>query len=431
MYLKIFFAMMNIKYPGARQMMKKNLIVFIAAVFIGGSLLGGCNSSDEAQPDPTVSLVYMAPIYGGAGEEDNSYAVRTKKLYPDIDLQQRSYAEEQYYTSLKAQLAIGNGPDLFFVQPDYAGANGVASLAQAGYLEPLDDLACIQALKAEKREDILLEYDSHVYSVATGRMALGVLYRRDIFEKKHLQKPLCWEEFLECCETLKQAGIRPVMMSGKDSNTLQYGIYQIAVNLIYPEMPFYDEELREGKRKFTDENSWDKVLERYLGLYDAEYLGTDIMQTGSQEALRRFQEGEAAMMFVSTNEAESLLQQPGGDYGFFFLPANDRGKPTYGAIDEIGGVSIYAGSKNIEECKKVLTDVFWAGDYLEGDRGFSEEIFPEVQKAFEEGQYFSVCNQGWPNEVELVLEQKIGEYLSGGELTVEEITSAMQRELEK
>lgn len=412
-------------------MMKRKYIAFTVILFITGSLLSGCDSSEKAEPASRVSLVYMAPSYGESEEGSSSYAEKTQKIYPYIELQQRSYAEEQYYTSLEAQLAIGNGPDLFWVQPDYAGANGVASLAKAGYLEPLDDLECIQKIKAENREDILLKYDSHVYSVATGRMALGVLYRHDVFKEQKLQEPSCWDEFLKCCETLKQAGLRPVMMSGKDNNTLQYGIYQIAANLIYPDMPLYDEELREGKRKFTDKNSWDRVLERYLGLYDAGYLGEDIMQTGIQEALRRFRAGEAAMIFVSTNEAEELLRQEEDDYGFFFLPANDRGNPTYGAIDEIGGVSIYAESKNIEECKKILTDVFWAGDYLKKDRGFSENIFPEVKKAFEDGQYFSFCNQGWTNEVELVLEQKIGEYLSGGKITVEEITSAMQKELEK
>ena len=44
---------------------------------------------------------------------------------------------------------------------------------------------------------------------------------------------------------------------------------------------------------------------------------------------------------------------------------------------------------------------------------------------------FPLCNQGWPNEVEIVMEKKVSEYLTHKISSVSEITEAMQRELEK
>lgn len=43
----------------------------------------------------------------------------------------------------------------------------------------------------------------------------------------------------------------------------------------------------------------------------------------------------------------------------------------------------------------------------------------------------TLCNQGWNNNVEHVMEGMVGEYLSGHPLQMEEITTAMEKELRK
>lgn len=64
--------------------------------------------------------------------------------FPDIEIIVEAYPEEQYYSILNTRLSMGEGPDFFNIQPNWAGPNAVQKLAPAGYLEPLDDLAVIQ-----------------------------------------------------------------------------------------------------------------------------------------------------------------------------------------------------------------------------------------------------------------------------------------------
>ena len=42
-----------------------------------------------------------------------------------------------------------------------------------------------------------------------------------------------------------------------------------------------------------------------------------------------------------------------------------------------------------------------------------------------------LCNQGWYNEVEVVMEEKLQEYLMGGKIQISDIARAMQEELER
>lgn len=408
--------------------MKKNRWILLTAAVLGSMLTGCSHSEPRTTEEQTVTLSYMVPGYGNDSYMGSDAVQKINESGRNVQIEVQVYSEEQYYAALKTRLATGTGPDLFFVQPDYAGSNGVASLAKAGYLEAVDDLPIVERIKEEGNEESLLTYDSKTYSLSVGRMALGVLYNRNLFAQCALEEPDCWEEFLDCCETLKEAGIRPVMMSGKDTNTLQYGVYQIAANQIYQKNPQYDKELREGTAHFTDEGTWDRVLNMFLSLDDLGYLGEDATVTGSQEAERRFREGEAGMMFASTGEARNFVEQ-GEDFGFFLLPANERGEETVCTLGEIGGLSIYSGSEHIDICRELLDEVFWA-EIGEGEDD-TEELFPEVHQAYLKKEYVPLCNQGWYHEVELVLERMLGEYLAGASVTVEEITQAMQNELEK
>ena len=62
-----------------------------------------------------------------------------------------AYPDEQFYSILNTRLSTGNGLTLFSVQPYLAGPNGVQKLADAGYMEPLNDLSIIQNARKNRR----------------------------------------------------------------------------------------------------------------------------------------------------------------------------------------------------------------------------------------------------------------------------------------
>ena len=130
-------------------------------------------------------------------------------------------------------------------------------LGRAGYLEPLYD---VPEGYPEDNPGHLLISEGKVYGKSSIRMMLGLGYNKELFEQYHLDVPACWEDFTDCCRKLKESGVRPLVVGGKDATVLQYGVYQIAANRLYPDHPEYDKELREGEAKFTDPGTWDEVL---------------------------------------------------------------------------------------------------------------------------------------------------------------------------
>ena len=402
-------------------------IIFTVAALV----LTGCTS--KVQEDTTkkyTTITYMVPGYGSNSYAGKEQIEQIEEEHPEIKFDIRIYSEDQYYASLKTMLATGRGTDLFFVQPEYAGSNGVAALAQAGYLEPVEKLAAIKNAKETKDDSYFLSNGPHIYSVSIRSMGLGVIYNKGLFQKYGVSVPETWQEFLDCCEIFYQANVQPLMMSGKDANTLQYGIYEIAADQIYRKNPDFDEQLRDGEVHFTDKGTWDEVLKRFLNLYDRGYMGDEVMELGYSEASENFRNNGAAMMFAGTGEADSYVQMD--EFGFFLLPVEKEDEPELCCMGEVGGISLYSGSDKKELCEELLNDIYTAQieSKAESDKHIND-LFPEIRQAKESGNVVTLCNQGWNNNVEHIMEGMLGEYLSGHPLQIEEITTAMEKELRK
>lgn len=346
--------------------------------------------------------------------------------FPDIEITVEAYPEEQYYSILNTKLSMGEGPDFLDIQPYFAGPNAVQKLAPAGYLVPLDDLSLIQ--NADKSNTESVTCDGHVYSLNRFSMILCTYYNKSIFEKLGLSIPGNWSEFLDVCEKLKNAGITPIVSGNKDSYALQFGLYQIAANQVYAENPDFNSQLADGATSFTDAGTWDKVIDQYLLLYKNNYVEEHSLTVGSDEALQRFENGEAAMIFSGNFNYTSFLNALGDDLGAFPLPANDAGLPIYTVISKGGGTAIYSGSKHIELCKKIFEKLY--ADVNDpapsNDDGFWN-IFHDLQR---EGRYTINCNQGWKGDVEWALEDGVSRKIGGSPISVNYITSMMQEAYE-
>ena len=345
--------------------------------------------------------------------------------FPNIEITVEAYPEEQYYSILNTKLSMGEGPDFLNIQPYFAGPNAVQKLAPAGYLEPLDDLSVIQ--NADPIDTESVSWDGHVYSLNRFSMILCTYYNKSIFEQLNLSIPQNWTEFLEVCEKLKNAGITPIVSGNKDSYALQFGLYQIAANQVYSENPDFNNQLADGTTSLTDTGTWDKVIDQYLLLYKNNYVEEHSLTVGSDEALQRFQNGEAAMIFSGNFNYSILLNALGEDLGAFPLPANDEGQPIYTVVSKGGGTAIYSGSKHIELCKKIFEKLYAPTDDIDSSEDEIWSVFRDLQS---EGRYTINCNQGWKGDVEWALEDGVSRKIGGAPISVNYITSMMQEAYE-
>ena len=393
------------------------LTVVLAACLVSGC--GGDKTIENAKPATEKTITIMCPSYSATALADY-FSTEARDHFTEI----KTYPEEQYYTVLKTQLATGNAADIIDIQLGYAGPNGVEEIGAAGYLEPLYD---VPADYPEENPEHLLIAEGKVYGKSSAQMMLGLGINRSLFSRYKLEIPECWEDFLECCGRLKEEQVRPLVVGGKDPTVFQYGVYQIAANRLYPKYPEYDKTLREGTGRFTDPGTWDEILQQYLSLFEAGFMGDDYLRLKNTEALDIFASGKAAMI-ITTSLSYSSVMTPDiqEDFVFIPLPANQRGEPICVSESLIGGFGVYSGSPQKDFLVKKMKDFYENADFNDwGRRTYAEEKYWDCPV-----YYF--CNQGWPNEVEIVMEKKIGEYLAGDmKGDISGITEAMQAELLK
>ena len=450
-------------------MKKKKVIAFLCAAAMTVGMLAGCGSTgnDGKSEDPETNSsseegynkqaleeagdITLTMMVSGV-ETDNDFETQilpemVKEKWPNVTLEVTKLPDDNYYTALKTKLAAGECPDIILVQPMWAGSNACYSLADAGYLADLSDMECLNQI-----EDIAgMTYNDKVYGISTAVSILGTYYNKDIFTECGItEEPKTWDEFLDACEKIKQAGYQPIVMGDKDQYVMQFGLYQLACNEIYSKNPDYDEQLRSGDAKFTDEGTWDHVLEMYKELYDKGYIDAEkSLGTGATQAIQSFIDGEAAMTFDGAFNVTALLAEgAAGNFerGFFPLPGDQDDGNLYTATCLAAGYAISAESDYVDECKELLDylydgqsemwDAFVAsGRYIvtygEGSDNIPNyELFKPFIDLMNEGKAFHWCNQAWPAGTETTMENMFSEMIGGQGTTVDDITQGMQDKFE-
>ncbi len=366
-----------------------------------------------------------------------------KEKFPNITLEVTKLPDDQYYTALKTKLASGESPDIVLVQPKYAGSNSVVGLAKAGYLLDLSDLNCLDLAGDAAKE--AFSYEGKVYGVAQGVSILGTYYNMDMFAANGLSVPTTWDEFLNCCEVLKNAGIQPIVMGDKDAYVMQFGLYQIAANEVYPNNPSFDDQLRTGETKFTDEGMWNKVLEMYGELYEKGYIIDSSLGLGAAQGIQKFIDGEAAMTFDGSFNASALKAQGAADFERGMFPLPGTGSETYASMAPGGGPAVYVGTKYPNEIKAILE--YWYDGESDlykayADRGSvvitygygadnNDPLFDPFIELYNQGKAWYWCNQAWPAGTENEMEALFGSMIGGQGTTVADITNGMQMKLEE
>lgn len=406
---------------------------------------GNENRTPAGDSGEKVTITFMCSGVKSTTGEDfrlDTLPRLVKEKFPNVDLEVTMLPDDQYYTALKTKLATGEAPDILWVQPRYAGVNATYALAEAGYLADLSDL---NAIKLVGTGIDSFTYKGVSYGIPCGVTFLGTYYNKDVFEQNGLEVPTNWEEFIHCCEVLQSAGIQPVVMGDKDMYVMQFGLYQLAANMIYPQNGSYDDQLRSGEAKFTDPGTWDEVIKRYAELYDKGYIQKGSLGLGIAQAQQKFVDGQAAMIFDGTFNTQALVSDAEGSFesGFFPFPGNDAGDDLYTAGAPGAGPAIYSQSKNVEICKEILE--YWfdgeselykeyetCGKFNSTHKGaYVNPLYDSFMELYADGKSWYWCNQAWPAGTENEMETLFGELIGGIGTTPEKITEGMQRKFEE
>lgn len=437
--------------------MKRNKLVAIASAaamtmsLTTGAVTVSAEAGYDTQAIENAGDITLTMMISGT-EQPNDFETTVlpelvKKKWPNVTLEVTKLPDDNYYTALKTKLASGECPDIILVQPMDAGSNACYALADAGYLTDLSDMAVMELIPDVSG----MTKDDAMYAIPGGVAILGTYYNKDMFEECGITEvPATWDDFLAACEKIKETGVTPIVMGDKDMYVMQFGLYQLAANEIYSQNPDFDAQLRTEDTAFTDEGTWNRVLEMYKTLYDNGYIdASQSLGTGASQAIQQFIDGKAAMTFDGSFNAPALLAEGAGgafERGYFPLPGSQGDGKVYTATCLSAGYAIYNESKYVDECKELL-DYWFDGEsdlwnaytatgrnivvYGNGaDSTPNYELFAPFIELMNQGQAFHWSNQAWPAGTEGAMEELFSEAIGGQGTEISDITEGMQDKFE-
>ena len=134
--------------------------------------------------------------------------------YPNVNFTWEAFENQSYKTKIKAAVSANEMPDIFFTW----SCAFLGDFVDAGKVYCLDD--AYQNWKSELPENMLgnTTYDGKHYGVPTTMNIVGLFANMELLEQVgYTEIPGTYDEFIACCDKLKEAGIIPFGCAGKET----------------------------------------------------------------------------------------------------------------------------------------------------------------------------------------------------------------------
>lgn len=219
--------------------MKKQIATLLSAV-LSASMLAGCavstdtgSSGNSAATEATAAAASDATQTAATGDEEEITWMFWDDLEATDDLISQGYKQvvdrfnkdyagkyhvntvttnlEEYYTKLNALVASGQTPDVFIVSP---GPN-LDVYVDPGIAAPLDDYLADGWKDTFSSDAVFAQqtYDGKIYAVPLNIAAACVFYNKDMFQKAGCDVPATWDDLIDDCKKLQDAGYTPITIS--------------------------------------------------------------------------------------------------------------------------------------------------------------------------------------------------------------------------
>ncbi|CUX17411.1 ABC transporter substrate-binding protein [Clostridium sp. C105KSO13] len=362
-----------------------------------------------------------------------------KEKYPNINIEVEQLPTDQYKQTVRLKFASGQGPDIFTWWP----ALQAKDLVEAGYVRDMSDFSQLDKFNPDITNSY--EFDGKTYAIPLGTSFLTTWYNKDMFEDAGVAEiPQNWDEFLNACEKLKDAGYTPIAAGDKQSFVIQFGMYQIGASQIYSENPNFDDQLFTGETKFTDE-CWEETVAKFEELYTKGYVIDNSLGLSQEQSRQAYVDGKAAMIFDGSFGYDALNKDGAVPFekGMFAIPSNEAGNELVYNLTPSNGLFVSADSEKQEAIDKVLDYWFTEGTPLfekwttttsdiscyEGVED-SRELIKEYLESYKDNQSIYNLNNAWPEGVSDTMCTKFQEVITQN-ASAADVCQAMQDKFEE
>jgi ABC-type glycerol-3-phosphate transport system substrate-binding protein len=335
--------------------LSRKLSVVLGSLLIVGlaAPAGVVAQSDDADSLEAAKLT----LWHNYGVEANATATENlvaafQEKYPQIEIEVVSQPADNYFALMRAAAIARTGPDLATMW------TGLFDLKNQDYLEPLNDWVSLDELKKLKG----IEYSSLDFDPDSGVLVVPLevqfyngFVNNELWAQAGLDPdvfPTTWDEFFVACETLKDAGITPLVY-GTGGQALGGGFY-----------PWYDASYlmmewtpEQWQQIYTGELAWtDPAIvaqfERWASLFSESCTNQDVLT--NSDSIAQFENNEAAMTLEGTWQIAEFQEVMGDKVGVFLPPFVDE--PLTGVVEYSGdGFSMTTYSENKPQAAAFLS----------------------------------------------------------------------------
>lgn len=290
----------------------------VAALALAGCTGGSGSGSDEE----SVTLTWFM----GAGVADDiataeQLAADFNAENPDIQVEVDASGPEgaELDAAVKTRLSTGDMSDLFW----YNSGALMQQLNPDQTLLNVADEPWIDDLNDAYRQTV--STDNGVYGAPTGSsMGGGFFYNIAVYEQLGLEVPTTWDDFIANGETIRAAGIDPVIQSYGDTWTSQMLVLADFYN-VNAEDPEFGEKLTANEVTFADTPAALASFQKLQDLAEAGFFNEDFATTILDQALAKLANGEGVHYPMLTFAQATITQNYPGqadDIGFFPVPGD-------------------------------------------------------------------------------------------------------------
>ncbi|WP_163528525.1 ABC transporter substrate-binding protein [Halobacillus ihumii] len=268
------------------------------------------------------------------------------------------------FSDLKAQMASGEGPDIF-TNPGYESAR-----LWKNYLEDLSD----QPWVSKAYEDSLapITIDGSVYGMPMNLEGYGFIYNKDLFTEAGIESlPSTLSELKAAAEKLQKAGITPFATGYYEKWKL--GDHLINIAFARQEDPAaFIQGLNNGTNSIENNPKFKNLIE--LLDVTVKYGGKDPLSTDYTMEIHKFTSGKAAMI-LQGNWIQPMIDQRAPHMNIGIIPVminNHQGEntlivntPSYWVVNK------QTTPEKKKEAKRFLN---WMVHSKQGQRYMTEEL---------------------------------------------------------
>ncbi|KJL42932.1 MULTISPECIES: ABC transporter substrate-binding protein [Microbacterium] len=234
----------------------------------GALVLAGCSGSTDggdssADPD-TVGFSLMV---AQANDADDFYAQTAQKYTEEtgVPIEVIPYPSDAYNTQVTTQLQAGNAADMMVLAPGTGQPISVITLADAGFLEPLDDTAAGLLPAGSEAE---FQIDGKTYAQPTALTPVGMVFNVTAADEAGVTEyPSTYEDLLAACADAREAGKSFTVLAGGVSFNTGLISMLISATRVYAQTPDWNEQRAAGDVTFAD-SGWKDVLDDIVEMND-------------------------------------------------------------------------------------------------------------------------------------------------------------------